>query len=411
MGAKRVTCPKCGKPFGILDRQVGSEVFCPHCGQKMKTVAPKAGAESLQEAAATQIHGGQEPSGPPSQATRSERGTAEAARAMKSAFGTPAGASRRPPPPPLVAEGAPRPGSDTRLAHHLGLDQQSDEHSALARAPVRSKGLLWVWVTIIVLALGGIIIGIVVQRSRLQEGDEAARVARAKPPRPPGPGPGPDRSAVGQVGEDLTGADVRVLTAEELAAIPPPLVFHRLTKGSLYYENPQQREVLIGYVENVTDQVVRRAILNIKALGGETKKIFGEDSQVFCDVKPGEKPYVIFDYPFVNERGTGFEFEVLDDSTTEPEYEFEVTVGKVAATGSKSGEVVCELTNNAMTRAPVVDVLLVFFDRQRRPSGYARDQLVNLKPGETRQVTISWRNWESEYVRIVEARAQVGSLE
>jgi len=413
MAVRRATCPKCGKAFGILDHQVGSDVFCPHCGQKMKTVAPKARTESVQDAAAAQMFGPAKGTPePPQEATPRERASGEAVSAMESALGAPLPPPARSPARQApVADAAPKPGADTRLAHHLGLDQQSDEHSALVSTPVRSKAVLWVWGTIIVLALAGITIAIVVQRSRLQTGTQRGTVV--KRPRPqPTPGPHTTGPVRPEVGDDKSGAgDVRVLTPEELAAIPPPLTFHRLTKRSMYYENPAQREVLIGYLENYTDKVVRRAIFNIRALGGETKKVFGEDSQVFCDVKPGEKRYVVFDYPFVTERGTGFQFEVLEDETNEPEHEFEVTVRKIMGTGNRRGEVTCEVTNTSMVKARVVDVLLVFFDRQRRPSGYTRGQVVNLKPGENRQVDIPWKNWDREYVRIVEGRAQIGGQE
>ena len=411
MSVKRATCPRCKKPFGVLQRQLGSDVYCPHCGQKMKTVAAGPKAESLQAAAAAQLFGPSD--GEPADAAgTSPSASAEddAAAALGAALGggpVPAAPARNEVP---VAQAAPPPGSDTALARHLGLDQQHRESSALASTPVRSKSVLWVWLTIIVLGLGTVL-GVTVYKWRaLERNREAVREARRRG-RLAQPAPPADAGAARS--ERLAPIPIEEVDARtvEVETLPPPLTFHRVTTDSLYHETPAQREVFVGYVENYQDKVVRRARLNINAVGAESKKTYGEASIVFCDVQPEEKVVFAFDYPFVNERGTGFQYELLEDTTTRPEYRFHVVVRKIVPDGPKSGVITCDVTNEASQKARVVDVMVILSDAQKRPSGYATGQLVNLKAGQTQEARIRWEHWDRDYVKHAEARAQMSPEE
>ena len=193
MAVQKVACPKCTKAFGVLPRQMGTEVHCPHCGQRIRlpggsgvragaTAAAGPGGPSVQEEALAQMFG----AGPDSQAGPVAASTspaaaqapvdpvaeleaaAQAARASAphvAAASRPAAVSGAAGHPAGVhPAGAGRPaGGDpagrVRSMHDLmGSAAEHHPSGALAATPVRSKTALWVWVGI----LGAVIIALVV---------------------------------------------------------------------------------------------------------------------------------------------------------------------------------------------------------------------------------------------------------
>jgi hypothetical protein len=421
MPVRKAKCPKCSKAFGILDRQLGTDVFCPHCGKKIHVPAADAAGASLQAAAAAQLFGGaDEPARrePPTPKQRAETDAAEALQAVTSSS-LPGG---RPPPPPArgqrarplpMADGAPSPGSDTALARHLGLDQHVEDESVLRRTPVRSKAALWIWGVLIVLALGGIVLAIFILPDRSEQSRMAADRSRATagPASPKGHGPlpftigeGRSRPVMDDPEDELGHTDARVAAPDEIA--PPPLTFHRID-DPVFNPYPKARLVQFAYVENYHDEMVRRAIVNMTATDPNREVHFADESFTFCDLKPGERAYFAFSYPFIPESGIGDEV-LWGDETNEPVYEFEIGVRSMNPLGPQKGYVKCDVTNRSPVQAPVVDVLLILCDRRKRISGYAKGQLLNLRAGETREAKIYWENWESALCEQVRrSRAQI----
>lgn len=396
MSVKRAKCPKCQQAFGVLERQLGSDVYCPHCGQKVRLPAPQVKGESLQEAAASQMFAGPKESASP------------AADAVDAAFGQPRKPQREAV-PVKMAQPAPPPGSQTGLARNLDLDYEEDR-GALATAPVRSKTTLWIWGTLIILLLIGMVVGIIVRQSQLSAARAAEREREtSRPSRPTRSAYGMGKATTESTSTELTEEDMARATGTETEVVtePLPLTFHRLGDTIFYMKDKAQHEVQVGYVENFTDKVVRRVVLTMKAVAADGQTVYGEERFVFCDMKPGEQAYFAFDFKYLGQLAR-IEHSMMTDITNEPEHVFEVTHRRPKVEGYKKGHVQCEVANATSTTAPVVDVTLVFFDRHGTPSGYARSQLTALRGGETREIQVPWTDWPSDGIEVVKSRAQIG---
>ncbi|NIA21692.1 MAG: hypothetical protein GWP05_06945, partial [Anaerolineaceae bacterium] len=137
-------CPKCNKPFGVLERQIGTSVHCPHCGQRMKISGPqqKKPADAQDDAIAQMF------------------GPAPAPKPKPEAK------------PVAMARPAPAAGTTTRFARNLGLDEQPQDH-LLDNAPVRSRTIVWVWLSILAVIVVGLSIGLYVAFERYEEDERA----------------------------------------------------------------------------------------------------------------------------------------------------------------------------------------------------------------------------------------------
>ena len=440
MSARKVNCPKCQKAFGLLDRQLGTDVYCPHCGQKIKIQAPPeqpaaATAEAFQQAAAAQLAGAGRPMSAalhtPAFVTHPDQQTDAAAEALAAALDGPApaarssGAAPRPAGPPM-AQPIRHPG-----AGHATPGYAADSYLLQHRSSGsgQNKVLIWVALVVIVLGVAGLLGGIVwyqVNRARWAaeaeaeydrqlaavQAENARRQAKANQ----------DRIARGElvpVTSGLTPIDTvkgNVRIADQEIVVPNALVFHVASKdlqtrkaGAIYRETPTQREVLIGYCENVTDKVVRKAGMHMQALGGGTKKVFGDEEFVFYDVKPGEKAWFAFDYAWVTEKeGTIWTDPRIQEMEPEqPEFEFEVTNGPTRSDGKYSGVISCSVTNKSLRVARKVALLAILYDGMNDISGYARGEIYDLGPTKTQEAKIRWENFDSEGVKRAEVSAQI----
>ena len=208
--------------------------------------------------------------------------------------------------------------------------------------------------------------------------------------------------------------DSTLAPAPEESVVADPLVFHVASKdlqtrkpGPLYYETPAQREVLIGYCENTRETVVRKAGLRLWAAGFESNKVYGEEVFIFCDVRPGEKAWFAFEYPFISEKGTKWGKRMAELEPELPEFEFEVTNGPVRSDGKYSGVITCSVTNNSLRVARKVSLLAILYDALGDISGYARGEIYDLFPTKTQEARIRWENWDSAGVRRAEVFAQI----
>jgi DNA-directed RNA polymerase subunit RPC12/RpoP len=425
MSVKRAECPKCHQAFGVLERQLGSEVYCPHCGQKIRTVAPKPVArQSAQEDAISQLA---RPAAPPSDLPVGQQGVADmAADALGAAT---AGATAGAAPGEFQAKDVPmaqplgRPGSDTALARNLGLDQQPEPIAALATAPVRSKAGVWIWSTIVLLALVGVVVGIIVsnqQRDRSRGNSTAVSDTRSN-----GTGRRPAASAAIPQDEDqavvsarahmrdLEEADARKVDPAE--KVPSPLKIHVYNNNTQNYgPEGSMREVLFGtvQVQNDPGRTVRRAFLNMSVEGGESGRVYGEASIRFCDVKPDEVVWFAFDYPYFDEGGKRkWPYSMNEGTPEQAEFDFSVTVHRERSDGRTSGVVPCDVKNESPRRAPRVDLLLVFLDRDGRPVGCARERIFDIGAGATKEVKVRWEHCDAEDIHQVRARAQIAPIE
>ena len=420
MSARKVTCPKCQKAFGLLERQLGTDVYCPHCGLKVKIQAPPPPVDAFQEAAA-QLAGGDRP--PRDSAPPAARSTSEdaAASALEAALGSPAPAARPGAAQRSSAAPTARPAAESAPSRPTsGLDNYLTHPQA---RPGQNKTLAWVSMVVVVLGVFGLLGGIwwnQQSRARREAADKVAydrqiaknqaeAAKRAEQLRQ-------QRIARGDVaaGEDTTSSqDGNSRNEAPEAATPDPLVFHLVSDKAgkpitLYHETPAQREVLLGYLENIGEATMRRVDMSIWAAGGETEKVVGEAVMTFRDVKPGEKAFFAFDYPFVNEKGTKWGKKIAEIEAEMPEYDFEVTTGRVQRDGRTSGVVTCSVTNNSTKyMARKVELLAILFDATNNISGYARGEVYDIGATKTGEAKIRWENWDSEFVQRAEVRAQI----
>lgn len=418
MSVKRAECPKCHQAFGVLERQLGTEVYCPHCGQKIRTVVPKPVVrQSAQEDAISQLtrpsaSQSDLPAGQPAgaDAAADALGAATAAGAARGAFR----ASDVP-----MARPIGRPGSDTALARNLGLDQQPEPVAALATAPVRSKAGVWVWSTIVLLALVAVVISLVVLRS---PGDRkrppyAVKSTRSRrtSPRYVGPIATPQNENQAALSprahmKDPAEADARKIEPD--GDVPPPLRMHAYWNNTRNYGSEGSlREVLFGTVQNDQPRTVRRAFLNVSVAGPTSGRVYGNATLRVCDVKPDEVVWFVFDYPYFDEGGgRKYASNITEAPPEQAEFDFGVTVRRTSADGRTSGVVLCDVTNKSPRRAPRADLLLVFLDRDGIPSGYARERIFDLGAGRTKEVKVRWEHCDAEDIHQVRARAQIAPI-
>ena len=368
MATIKAKCPKCAKPFGVLERQIGSSVHCPHCGQRMKI------------------------SGPQEQKPADAR-----ADAMAQMFGPAPAPKPKPKPKPVVmAQAAPAAGTTTRLAQNLGLDQQEQDH-LLDNAPIHSRTVVWVWLSILAVIVIGLSIGLYVTFRQYQADKRASLYAMQ------------------QIKAGTTGSGTRVVSGkqgsqtvapapiEEIERLDPGYVLPqeksalvlKWPKDSYYVEQPKPTDVWVIPVENVTDQIVRRTGVTITVIGADSKKTYGTGDIIFHDIQPGETVYGIFEHPYIGEPGgkkVGTEWLPFD--TDKPVYKFDIHVRKLEheGGGTRNGTVVFDITNLTEHDAPVVDVLLILYDKRSQPAGYAKGQVLKVEPGKPVEGRAPWKN-------------------
>jgi len=399
MAAIKAKCPKCGKPFGVLERQIGSSVHCPHCGQRMKISGPqKQEPAETREDAIAQMFAPAPGEGEQASKERQEQAgspSRAALGAMEEAFGPPPKRRAKPEPRPVaMAQAAPAAGTTTRLAQNLGLDQQEQDH-LLDNAPIHSRTVVWVWLSIlaVVVVVLSIVLYMTIQKYKAEAGLYAMQ----------------------QIKDGTTGAGTRVVRGKQgsqtVAPAPvegierldpgyvmpqekSPLVL-RWPKDSYYVETPKPTDVWVIPVENVTGQIVRRTGVTITVLGADSKKTYGIGDMIFHDVHPGETVYGVFEHPYIGEPGgkrVGTEWLPFD--TDKPVYKFDIHVRKLEfeGGGTKNGTVIFDITNLTEHDAPVVDVLLILHDKRSRPAGYAKAQVLKVEPGKTVEGRAPWKH-------------------
>lgn len=405
MAAITARCPKCAKPFGVLERQIGTSVHCPHCGQRMKISGPQKQAPAdVQEDAIAQMFSpapGDGEQGSKEPREKPDASSAAALAAMEKTFGPPPKPPPKPRPKPkrkplAMAQAAPAAGTTTRLAHNLGLDQQEQDH-LLDNAPIHSRTVIWVWLSILGVLAIGLSIGLYVLLRQYQE-DKRAR-----------------RYVMQQIQAGTTGAGTRVVTRTQgsKTTMPAPLegmerldpadagaqlmtaLVMKWPKDSYYVEQPKPTDVWVIPVENVSDQIVRRAGVTITVLGADSKKTYGTGDMIFHDVQPGETVYGILEHPFIGELGgkrIGTDWLPFD--TDKPVYKFDIQVRKLEyeGGGTRNGTVVFDITNLTEHSAPVVDVLFIMYDKRSQPAGYAKAQVLKVQPGKPIEGRAPWKH-------------------
>ncbi len=402
MAAITAKCPKCAKPFGVLERQIGTSVHCPHCGQRMKISGPQEQTPAdVQEDAIAQMFGpapgeGEQASKEPPETTRTSS-SSSAAATMEEAFGPPPKPRPKPKPkakPLAMAQAAPAAGTTTRLARNLGLDQQEQDH-LLDNAPIHSRTGVWVWLSILGVIVIGLSIGLylAIQRYQAEAGSYAMRQIEDGMTRPrtkmvtAGQG---SKTVVPAPLEETERLDPGYVMPQENSAL-----VMKWPKDSYHVEQPKPTDVWVIPVENVSDQIVRRAGVTITVIGADSKKTYGTGDMIFHDVQPGETVYGILEHPFIGELGgkrVGVEW--LYYGTDKPVYKFEILVRKLEheGGGARNGTVVFDITNLTEHSAPVVDVLFILYDKRSQPAGYAKGQVLKVEPGKTVEGRATWKN-------------------
>lgn len=376
-------CPKCNKPFGVLERQIGTSVHCPHCGQRMKISGPqqKKPADAQDDAIAQMF------------------GPAPAPKPKPEAK------------PVAMARPAPAAGTTTRFARNLGLDEQPQDH-LLDNAPVRSRTIVWVWLSILAVIIVGLSIGLYSAFKQYDEDERAGRFASQ------------------QIQAGRAATPTRVVSARRGAPAAPPMAVEEVEqvdpadasaeqkdplvlkwpKDSYYVEQPKPTDVWVIGVENVSGQIVRRVGITFTAIGADSKKQYGVGNAIFRDVQPGETLFCVFEHPYIGEvGGKGVPYDWQDFDTDRPVYKFEVRVRKLKheGGGTRNGTVVFEVTNLTEHDAPAVDVQFILYNKQGRPAGYARAQVLKVGPGKTVEGQASWKHAWDTVDHVGASRAQI----
>ncbi|HOI54139.1 MAG TPA: hypothetical protein PLP01_02715 [Phycisphaerae bacterium] len=385
MATIKVTCPKCSKPFGVLDRQMGTSVHCPHCRQRMTIGQRK----------------GDAPAGAQGEAAATDGGPASAADALEAAFGPPA--KPKPAPKPVMAAPAPQP-YQTRLAKNLGVDEDVEQDHLLDNAPVRNRTVVWVWVSILGVMLIGLVIGLVVKYGDYSKAERSGSFKQLKILGEERAMSGPRQQiihtitdekgnviqTVDETAVDLSSKD-RIHPDQMLDASTSTLVPHmppnNVSSYSVTRDN-KQYEVWVGYVENTGTEMVRRGTWALRFVDKTNEadvKVFSEQVYWFNDVKPNEKVYFVFEAPYVDASGGKVGIQPIpevpeDGATNMPVFEFDLKPMSVDRQGRTKGTVSFDVTNLSSVTAPVVDVLFVLNNRDGQPAAYAKTQVMNLVP-------------------------------
>lgn len=435
MSARKVTCPKCRQPFGLLERQLGSDVYCPHCGQKIRIEAPKqpeaATADALQQAAAQQLAElpRQSPgldSMPMMTPLATGRESDAAADALAALGGAAASAKPSKPSPSVVV----RPDKTAQGKAGPVRGVHGREIRTMADMPMVKRGpnpaVVWVMLAVVVLVVGGLIGGIFwvnayKERQRIEDQAEAQRqeeernkkalaraaAAEAKAERQKkdalagGGSPG-GMSANGQSEEAGT-------AVEEYAGAP--LTFELVTNeegNALRRPHGDTKWVIFGFCVNKQRKVVRKAQLTMSVFKGQAKELHHSEVFVFRDVKPGEKVWFAFEYPFTTDENISYQQQMVSAEPEAPECNLELGFPRIASDGRTAGVVSCAVTNRSSNPARKVALFAILKDGPRDIDvvGYAKGEVVNLAPGETVDAKIRWENWLIN-VQQAEVRAQL----
>ncbi len=387
MATIKVTCPKCMKPFGVLERQMGTSVHCPHCRQRMTIGRRKADA----------------PAGVQGDAAATSDRASSAADALEAVFGPPA--KPKPAPKPIMAGAAPQP-YQTRLAKNLSMDMDDDvkQGHLLDNAPVRNRTVVWVWISVLGVMLIGLVIGLVVYYRQYSEAERSGSFKQLKILGDERDKIGPRQQIIHKIKDekgnviqtvDETVVDLsskeRVHPDELLDARKSTLVPHmppgNLSSYSVMKDN-KQYEVWVGYVENTGKEMVRRGTWALRFIDKSNPadvKVFSEQVYWFNDVKPNEKVYFVFEAPYVEATSDKVGIEPMpavpeDGNTNMPVFEFDLKPMGVERQGKTKGTINFDITNLSSVTAPVVDVLFILNNRSGQPAAYARTQVRNLVP-------------------------------
>ncbi|MBN2581685.1 MAG: hypothetical protein JXL80_01360 [Planctomycetes bacterium] len=429
MAPIKVTCPKCSKPFGVLPRQMGTSVHCPHCGQRMTVGERKASApRSPQEEAAAQMQG-PAPQVPAGHAPASSGGEASpAAAALEAAFGPPP--APKPAPRPVMAAPAPQP-YQTRLAKNLGLDDEVQEDHLLDSAPIHSRTVIWVWMSILGVLVIGLVIGIVYSygkfRTAEQEGSFESQTILGDKRYTDGPRQQIIVKTVDEHGNVISKEELKEVDLSEKDRVHPDelldsgasaLIPHWMSNNNPAYsvtKDNQQYDVWVGWVENSGAETVRRATWSVRFIDAADEaagKVYGEQNYWFNDVKPGEKVYFIFETLYASGPKVGLQtlpqVPELSD-TTMPPFEFDVKPLTLDRQGKTKGTIHFDVTNLSSVTAPVVDVLFILYSRDKQPIAWAKTQMMNLVPHRPERGQASWTDGHSFFAvdHVGYCRAQV----
>jgi DNA-directed RNA polymerase subunit RPC12/RpoP len=434
MSARKVTCPKCQQAFGLLERQLGSDVYCPHCGQKIRIEAPKqpeaATADALQLAAAQQL--AEAPRQTPmldSVAVVTPRATDRQGDAAADALAALGGAvgSAKPSKPSPSAAARPDKAAQGKAGPSQGVHGR--EIRTMADMPMVKRGpnptVVWVALGVVVLAVIGLIVGIFwvkgaqdrqrivdkiaeddreKERNRKAAASEGSAVATVVA-KGTNKSEGTDNGSVRETATQSDSGEPVQATANQ-GNIGDPLSFHVLQddEGKARVKaHTDAKRVLFGYCENLQNVTVRKVQMTVMATKGEATH--HSETFTFRDVKPKEKVWFAFEYPYA--EGVGFKQQMTSLEPEAPEFVFDVSYPRTAPDGRYSGVVSCSITNRSAEPARKVAVFALLKDLTGDVSGYAKGEVVNINPGETVDAKLRWDNWFSDGIQQAQVRAQL----
>jgi hypothetical protein len=431
MSTIKASCSKCGKAFGVLEHQLGTEVQCPHCKVRMRipklsgSSAASSGAASALDAAAAQL-------GPPSKPKPQGDGLDDllAATQEKPAAAPPVAPSKPKPrggglddllaatqekpaaaaPPKPAARPEPvesRPAHGHTTAHtHLGSPELGHPMPA-STGLMRNPGVLFTLVGGLVLIIVVIAYFILTNNAEVPDldhgvmGDGQSQSERSAP-KVMTPAAKSAAAAILKMGADARGPAPLSESAEPLLLTP--------NKEDDFFSRRNQL-VRFCTVQNTTNELVQRAAATITVWSEDGKKAVTKKTFTFRDMQPGQKMPIIVEFPYTDEK-LKFQVAWRHWSPDKPVYKFAASVLDTRAAGATGGTATVEVKNESDLAAPVVDVVVILMDtNSHQRTGYVTATIRDMKPHETRNVPILWEGFESEVITGGEAYAQIGGAE
>lgn len=415
MATIKAGCSKCGKSFGVLEHQLGTEVNCPHCQARMKIPKPQrpataaSDALSALDAAAAQLGGPAKPKTQPKPQPSGD-GLADllaATQAKPAAKPKPVAA-----PPAPVRKTVHNPPGRPDLAH-----LSPSATAGLMRKPAVVYTVLGAFVLII----GVIVYCIFVNNSQDAGVTGDGQKTQANVPMPVSSAAvssspvissstalstSSDNSAVAAAPQTAPEARVPVPAS---AHVGPPLTLDMNQDNSEDYFAHKGQLVRFATVQNTTKELVPRAALMVSV--SDSQKLLLEKTFTFCDVQPGQKMPVIIAFPYEDEK-LRYEVKWRRWTTGKPVYKFAARILNVRGTGDYAGTAMVEVRNDTDLAAPLVDLFVILREvKTMEHKGYVTGVIKDLKPREIRNVPIPWDGFESDTITGGEVYAQIDGAE
>ncbi len=384
-------CTKCGKAFGVLEQQLGTEVQCPHCKARMKI--PKL-----------------------NRPTKASSGAASALDDAAAQLGLPG----KPKPPgdgldDLLAATQQKPAArheqvESRPAHghtagHSHLDSSEDELPA--RPPtglMKNPGVVFTLAGVLLLII--VVFFYVIMTNKNGVSDQTIGDGQTQAD---GPMTAAKSAAMAAV-LNKVGPGARGPAPTSESATPLTMDDSDKGKPDEYFELRKQLPMVhFAMFQNTTNDLVERAAATISVWDG--KKMLVEKTFIFRDVQPGQKVPAIIAYPYTDAK-LKFETKWRHWAPGKPVYKIAATFLGVRGHGDSGGTVTVEVRNDNEVAAPMVDVTVILMDtKSLQRSGYVTATVRDLKPHEGRNVEIPWEGFESDSISGGDAYAQIGGAE